>query len=380
MFVESYLQTAEYIIEHYELQQPLNLFLKTYFKKNKKFGSRDRKFISELIFGFYRIGKQKKATSLRLLILNAAFVKSELPLLFFEKTLPHLAPNYSLPPEQKLKLLTSQNVLKFDFPYSLSNGLTHEDFQNNFFSEQRVFIRTRNNKNEIINILNSKHIEFLNEQNDAISFNANCKLDEILSSEMFVVQDLASQQVGTYFKPKPRQIWWDCCAASGGKSIMLLDFQPNIKLIVSDVRESILKNLHHRFLRYNYQSKYTSYCLDLLNPVYNIENNSIDNIICDVPCSGSGTWARCPEQFYFFSEEKLTQFQYKQLTIAQHALEKLKPGGSLYYITCSVFKQENEAIVTQLLNENCKLITQQLITFPRRGADILFIAQLSKLA
>ena len=41
---------------------------------------------------------------------------------------------------------------------------------------------------------------------------------------------------------------WDCCAASGGKSILLTDIlKQKIELTVSDIRETILKNLHQRF-------------------------------------------------------------------------------------------------------------------------------------
>ena len=63
------------------------------------------------------------------------------------------------------------------------------------------------------------------------------------------MQDFSSQGVGGLLLPVARGplYVWDCCAASGGKSIMLYDLDPAIRLTVSDIRESILINLRKRF-------------------------------------------------------------------------------------------------------------------------------------
>jgi 16S rRNA (cytosine967-C5)-methyltransferase len=58
---------------------------------------------------------------------------------------------------------------------------------------------------------------------------------------------LSSQQTGDFFKPQRWDSWWDACAASGGKSLLLHEDEPNIKLVVSDIRESVLANLDERF-------------------------------------------------------------------------------------------------------------------------------------
>jgi 16S rRNA (cytosine967-C5)-methyltransferase len=236
----------------------------------------------------------------------------------------------------------------------------------------------RKNKAEVIQLLKKNQIEFRDENEHCISFNSNVKLDDLLTPADYVIQDYASQKTGEFFDPHAKERWWDCCTASGGKSIMLLDKQPNIQLTVSDVRDSILKNLHHRFSMYNYQSKYVSHSIDLLQPVTQFPSNHFDQIICDVPCSGSGTWARSPEQYYYFTEEKLNEFHQKQLTISNEALQKLKSGGFFYYITCSVFKKENEAVVSTLLENNCSLVKSQLIKGISKGGDCLYIAVLKK--
>jgi 16S rRNA (cytosine967-C5)-methyltransferase len=71
-----------------------------------------------------------------------------------------------------------------------------------------------------------------------------------------------------------------------------------------------------------------------------------DLIIADLPCTGSGTWARTPEQLYFFNPSKISHYSNLQRNILQNVTTRLRPGGHLVYITCSVFKKENEDVAT----------------------------------
>ncbi|MEN9884213.1 MAG: hypothetical protein RLZZ420_1430, partial [Bacteroidota bacterium] len=56
-FFHSYHKTASSILDSYHFQEPFAVFLKNYFRRFKKSGSRDRKIISDLCYGFLRIGK-----------------------------------------------------------------------------------------------------------------------------------------------------------------------------------------------------------------------------------------------------------------------------------------------------------------------------------
>src|SRR5690606_27157702 len=111
---------------------------------------------------------------------------------------------------------------------------------------------------------------------------------------------------------------WDCCAASGGKSILAKDILKNIQLTVSDIRKSILINLEKRFASAGIKA-YTAKVADLTDPSFShsplapserfsragTHHSAFDLIICDAPCSGSGTWARTPEQLYNWTEARL---------------------------------------------------------------------------
>ena len=60
---------------------------------------------------------------------------------------------------------------------------------------------------------------------------------------------------------------WDCCAASGGKSILLKDKFPRVQLTVSDIRETILRNLRQRFQRAGIKD-YHAFVADLSKPSF----------------------------------------------------------------------------------------------------------------
>jgi len=203
------------------------------------------------------------------------------------------------------------------------------------------------------------------------------KLNEILEPKDYVIQDLSSQYTGNYFSPTSSQKWWDCCAASGGKSIMLLDKNSKVALTVSDIRESILKNLHERMQLYGFGNHYVSFMADVASDVSNVIKGTFDGIICDIPCTGSGTWARSPEQYYFFTEEKLQQFILLQQAILTNIIQYLKPGGSLFYITCSVIENENEMLLSNILKvREIQILRSEMINKTKEGGDCMYIAEI----
>jgi len=151
-----------------------------------------------------------------------------------------------------------------------------------------------------------------------------------------------------------------------------------IKLTVSDNRSNILHNLRRRMSEAGV-------------PVFRIMQHDLthsspwnsdevfDLIVCDVPCTGSGTWSRTPEQHAGFKEEELQKFQEKQLDIVSHALPHLAQGGKLIYITCSVFAAENEAVCEQLIRDSAlKKIHQTYIAGYAHGADSMFVCVLTR--
>ena len=104
-----------------------------------------------------------------------------------------------------------------------------------------------------------------------------------------------------------------------------------------------------------------------------------DIVICDVPCSGSGTWGRTPEQMHFFKEKNLNIFTDRQKKIVSNAIGALGENGMFVYITCSVFKSENEDIAAYIGEHfTVQQLHMEYIIGYDKGADTLFTAVFSK--
>jgi 16S rRNA (cytosine967-C5)-methyltransferase len=205
------------------------------------------------------------------------------------------------------------------------------------------------------------------------------------------VQDLNSQRAIAVLKPAEEASVWDCCAASGGKSLALFENHPGIELYLSDVRENILKNLQERFSR-NGIRQYALGVIGLEEPLeelnfygnlsgqnIRIPKSYFDVIIADVPCSGSGTWGRVPEQMQICSSGNVAGYAHLQRKIVTNALPFLKSGGQLIYITCSVFASENEDQVAHFcLQHGLTEISRQQLEGYSEKADNLFVAVLKK--
>ena len=215
-----------------------------------------------------------------------------------------------------------------------------------------------------------------------IALPAATSLENLLDLNLdYVVQDLSSQRVGEFIQPLlPVTIKsvWDCCAASGGKSLLLLDQYPKIELTVSDIRTSILQQLKVRFKQAGI-SNYQSLVLDLTQQDFPNTATQFDLIIADVPCTGSGTWARTPEQITKQTEVLLIEYTSRQRSILSRLPASLKPGGYLLYCTCSVFASENEEQVNWLQQQyGFSLCKQTLLNGIAEHADTLFVALLQK--
>ncbi|MGI8893531.1 MAG: hypothetical protein ACR2GN_08720, partial [Bacteroidia bacterium] len=106
-----------------------------------------------------------------------------------------------------------------------------------------------------------------------------------------------------------------------------------------------------------------------------LKDKLFDGIICDVPCSGSGTWARTPEDISCFKEDEIKNYLEKQKAIVINAAAHLTKSGKLIYITCSVFKEENENMVNYIVNNtSLQMQEMKLIDGTELRADSLFVA------
>jgi 16S rRNA (cytosine967-C5)-methyltransferase len=97
--------------------------------------------------------------------------------------------------------------------------------------------------------------------------------------------------------------------------------------------------------------------------------------VADVPCSGSGTWARTPEQISQFDERSIEDYSILQRKILSNLIPQLAPNGYLLYLTCSVFAQENEEKVNYLMQKHSLIsVEKRMIKGYLHRADSMFAA------
>lgn len=136
---------------------------------------------------------------------------------------------------------------------------------------------------------------------------------------------------------------WDCCAAPGGKTLILARRLGTAEVFASDVSARRLAQTEARLRRYAYAERVRFAVADAVD-AKGVEE-SFDLILCDLPCSGTGTLAGNPEIRHVLKVEELTRQAERQRAILKGALERLAPGGRLVYSTCSLEPEECEGVV-----------------------------------
>lgn len=336
---------------------PFAHFLKAFFQKEKKYGSRDRKAIADYCYSAFRLGKAGLSLSPEERILTGYFLSHREP----SDLLATFHPEWNDQVAESLTTKTSFLKNRIDisgiFPWkdALSEGIDANDYSSSFLTKPDLFLRIRPGNEDIVsNKLEKAGLAFERPESRVIRLANSAKIEGILEiNKEVVVQDISSQHCIDFdwknlLPPghTPLRVW-DACAASGGKSILLWDKLGPVDLTVSDSRASILANLEKRFIEAGIKS-YKRLVADLTRPVSFEGERKFDLIIADVPCTGSGTWGRTPEQLVFFEEERIKEYVALQQKILTNTLSHLKPGGLLVYITCSVFRAENEKNVKWL--------------------------------
>jgi 16S rRNA (cytosine967-C5)-methyltransferase len=376
----SHLNTAIALLQAYRGEKPFSHFIKNYFSDHKKYGSNDRKQISHLCYCYFRLGKTAADLPLQERILLGLWLCTDTSNELLQTLKPGWNNNCSVPSNEKYK-----NIDPFSFTVPLSLGIDREVFSRSHLQQPDLFLRLRPGREvQVLQQLNDKDISYHRIGAECLVLPNSSKLDGVVQLDTdVVVQDNSSQQIGHFLKmvPLPENASlsvWDCCAASGGKSILAYDILNRIELSVSDIRESILVNLRKRFAAAGIKN-YVSFPADLSTGKGRLPEKKYQLIIADLPCSGSGTWGRTPEQLSFFEEAAIEKFNTLQKAILENIIPRLLPGGYLLYSTCSVFRRENEEMVQWIMEKGSfSIVKAEMIIGYTNKADSLFAALLKK--
>jgi 16S rRNA (cytosine967-C5)-methyltransferase len=323
-------EVAQKLITVYQGPEPLAAYLKKYFAANKKHGSRDRKSISAFCYAHFR-----------------------------------------------------EMHANFPLQEAISKEIDIPTFIHSHTIQPLLFIRIRPwQKEKVVAALQAASIDYTEINEHCFAFSNTTSLQNVLAlNKEAVIQDLNSQALAELLSHVPTSMEmpiqvWDACAASGGKTILMFDTMQNIRMHVSDVRESILFNADKRLQEAGIRP--ASVQVIDLTEAFDIKK-PFDFVFADLPCSGSGTWGRTPEQIAFFKKENLTMYTQLQSKIIANILPTVKLEGHLLIATCSVYAAENEAHIAAILAQGqFELIEQKYFKGYTQQADTLFGAILKR--
>ena len=177
------------------------------------------------------------------------------------------------------------------------------------------------------------------------------------------IQDEGSQLVAELAGHGSRIL--DTCAAPGGKTAILAERNPEAEITAMDASRRRLDAMRRNFAGNRVEFAVQDAAEMKLQRRY-------DLILCDVPCTGTGTMGRNPEIRFRVTEKEIARQRGRQAAILARALEGLAEGGRLLYSTCSMEPEENEDVVAECLKQNDEVelvrVDKEIARLEREGA------------
>ncbi|GJD94864.1 Ribosomal RNA small subunit methyltransferase B [Methylobacterium iners] len=167
----------------------------------------------------------------------------------------------------------------------------------------------------------------------------------------YEIQDEGSQLAALLCGARAGETVVDLCAGGGGKTLALAAAMENSgRIIASDDDPRRLAPIHERLRRSGAQAEIRTpragrARADVLADL----DGTVDRVLVDAPCTGSGTWRRNPDAKWRLRPGSLEARVAEQAQVLDRAVRLLRPGGRLTYVTCSLLPQENDAAVSGLL-------------------------------
>ncbi|MFH6934851.1 RsmB/NOP family class I SAM-dependent RNA methyltransferase [Flavobacterium sp. FlaQc-30] len=371
-------------------------------KKDKRWGSSDRKFVAETI---YEIVRWKRLYA-EIAEVKEPYDRDNLWRMF---AVWAVLRGYPIPdwrqlegtPERKIKgrfdELSKVRALKESIP-DWMDELGVKELGEKIWSKEitaqnqpaKVILRTntlKGTKENLRNTLMDLNIEteYLKDQPEALVLKerANVFLTDAFKQGLFEVQDANSQLVAGFLDVKPGMRVVDTCAGAGGKTLHIASLMENKgQLIAMDLYESKLKQLKLRAKR---------------NGAFNIEYRIIDStkvikklhekadrVLIDAPCSGLGVLKRNPDSKWKLQPEFIDNIRKVQSEVLESYSKIVKPGGKLVYATCSVLPSENQEQVQKFLKteigQQFTFVEDRKLLASESGFDGFYMALLERKA
>jgi 16S rRNA (cytosine967-C5)-methyltransferase len=340
-----------------EKGHPADRLLARFFKNRRELGSRDRRFLSEAVFSFFRwLGWSRPLglTPPEAAALGWMLDQTDVHPVIAGLAHPGWHPAGDRTLDQKLLLLTewfpaAADLKKSDlvfprFETSVQRPAGREEsFYETLQQRPPTWIRLRSD--DFRETLSEAGIPFCGHAQipGAVSIPAGRSLGALGHGGQYEVQDIASQAVALSAAPESGSDWWDACAGAGGKALHLADLiGPDGKVLATDTRENALRQCKKR-------ARADGISTLRLQP-HNLAQDEpftkqFDGVLVDAPCSGWGTWSRNPDARWRSDPRDPAQKRNLQLRMLDKAAQCVKPGGVLLYAVCTFTREETVEVI-----------------------------------
>ena len=167
------------------------------------------------------------------------------------------------------------------------------------------------------------------------------------------VQDVGAQLVAELLNVSENARVLDLCAAPGGKTCHLLERYNDIdKVFAVELEQQRMQRVSENLQRLKLESRTELIVADAREYKQWWSGDQFGRILIDAPCSASGVIRRHPDIKTLRRESDITPLVKLQAEILSSAWQMLAPGGELLYVTCSVFKDENQNQIHDFLSQN----------------------------
>ena len=179
----------------------------------------------------------------------------------------------------------------------------------------------------------------------------------------FAVQDLGAQLAAPIVDAADGMRVLDACAAPGGKTTHLAEYS-NVDITALDSDPSRLQRLHDNLARLRLNpARVHVVGGDATKPGSWWDGRAFERILLDAPCTASGVVRRHPDVKWLRRATDVGAFAARQRQMLDALWPLLARGGTLVYATCSVFVEENEAVVANFIRNRPDALRES-ITFP----------------
>lgn len=212
-----------------------------------------------------------------------------------------------------------------------------------------------------------------------LSERKNVFLTKAFKLGLFEVQDASSQLVAPFLEAEPGQKVVDTCAGAGGKTLHLASLMENRgQIIAMDIYAHKLAELKKRAKRdgaHNIDSR----VIEGTKTIKKLKGKA-DRVLIDAPCSGLGVLKRNPDSKWKLQKDFLERIKETQASLLDQYSSMLKPGGKLVYATCSILPSENEEQVKRFLEQHpdFEFVKENKVSPAETGFDGFYMALLQK--